>query len=293
MPKSDDGKKHYCWCFTINNYTDVDIGELRKLISALSGPAYVCAGKENAPTTGTPHLQCFAYWSSKTRGQRFSWIRKRLTRASDIAPMYSTKEHCIEYCSKDGDILEFGTKPILHQGKRNDLEAVRVALLEGTRMNQIAMNHFGTYIKYHRGLEKAHALFSRANHAPRSWKTEVYWLYGPAEYGKSHWGNEKFPDACRIEYQNGFFSPYNGERVVIFDDYDHESMNEELMCRLFDKYKMTVRQIGGWSNWNPEVIVVTSNYPPPSTARIMRRIENVYEFHTGPPTYSFKKIKSA
>jgi len=62
------------------------------------------------------------------------------------------------------------------------------------------------------------------------------------------------------------------------------------MCRLFDKYKMTVRQIGGWSNWNPEVIVITSNYPPPPTARIMRRIENIYEFQKD---YSFKKIKSA
>ena len=89
-----------CWCFTINNWTKTDVQELSLLFSSGTGPDYIIAGKE-VGDKGTPHLQCFAYWSQATAGQRFSYIRKRLTRAAQIEPMYSSVECCLDYCSKD------------------------------------------------------------------------------------------------------------------------------------------------------------------------------------------------
>ena len=42
-----------CFCFTLNNYTEEDVGRLCCL-----PPPYCCLfGKEEAPTTGTKHLQ--------------------------------------------------------------------------------------------------------------------------------------------------------------------------------------------------------------------------------------------
>ena len=48
-----DMAKSACFCFTLNNYTDEDVGRLCCL-----PPPYCCLfGKEVAPTTGTKHLQ--------------------------------------------------------------------------------------------------------------------------------------------------------------------------------------------------------------------------------------------
>ena len=56
MPK--DGK--YSYCFTCNNYTDLDIKQLKELTYT-----YLVYGHEIAPTTGTPHLQGYVHFASQ------------------------------------------------------------------------------------------------------------------------------------------------------------------------------------------------------------------------------------
>lgn len=46
------------WLFTINNYLEPDFELFSKAEVLLS---YYIYGKEIAPTTGTPHLQCMIY----------------------------------------------------------------------------------------------------------------------------------------------------------------------------------------------------------------------------------------
>ena len=41
------------WCFTLNNYTEEDVGRL----CAMAQPYCVLFGKEEAPKTGTKHSQ--------------------------------------------------------------------------------------------------------------------------------------------------------------------------------------------------------------------------------------------
>jgi len=280
--KINDHRKSRNWNFTINNYTDSDIMELSALVAIDRGPSYVVAGKE-VGAKGTPHLQCFAHWNGGS-GQRFSWLRNHLTRAANIDAMYyhSTRDKCIEYCSKDGDILEFGLKPQPSvQGKRTDLDDLKSAIEEGQPMREVASAHFSPFIKYHRGLEK----YAAMHISRRDFKTKVIWIQGPPGCGKSEWAHVHYPNLCSIEYQNGFFSNYQGQAVVLFDDYRHDKMDEQLICRMLDKYPMVIRQIGGWVNWAPHLVIITTNYQYRMlSGRMKRRIEEKKVF-TFDPNY--------
>lgn len=261
--------------FTINNYTRTDLDQLSTLIALTNGPCYVCAGKETAPTTGTPHLQCFACWPTRdSGGQRWSWLRKRLTRAADIQMMYSTRTACVDYVTKAGDVLEWGTRPPMQQGKRTDLEGARLMLEEGMPMRSVASAHFGSFCRYHKAFEK----YAAMQVEPRSWKPTVYWLFGSAGTGKTRWAHAKFPDNCCLEYQNNFWSDYHGQENVILDDYCHSDHKEETICRMIDRYPFKLRIIGGYADFVPRNIVITSNYPPPDSHRMSRRIDHVLSF---------------
>ncbi len=46
--------QHRRWIFTLNNYTEIELGGLQSEEIYFS---FILFGKEIAPTTGTPHLQ--------------------------------------------------------------------------------------------------------------------------------------------------------------------------------------------------------------------------------------------
>lgn len=271
--RNDDGQ-YRDWMFTINNYTERDIAELAALYESDNNLIYLCAGKEVCPTTGTPHLQCYAQWTNvKCRGQRFSYIRSRLTRAADISKMYSTREACRKYTLKEGDAIIHGTFEPSKQGQ-NRGEAAKSMLIEGKPMVEVATEHFGLYLRYHRGLEKFEKLVRCRK---RSWKTEVIFMYGPTGCGKSRLAHKLFPGICEMEFQNGFWSPYSGEEAVLWDDWHPSMISEHLFLRLTDRYPMPIRQIGGWAQWCPRTIVITTNeHVSCLTPRMSRRIEKVF-----------------
>lgn len=110
------------WCFTLNNYEAEDIERLTGLQAEVD---YIIFGKENA-STGTPHLQGFV--SFKTRVRRATAIERigqaHLTVTRNI-------DQAIEYCKKEGDFTEIGTRPRNNQGRRSDLDDFKAAVVAG------------------------------------------------------------------------------------------------------------------------------------------------------------------
>lgn len=102
------------------------------------------AGKEVAPTTGTPHLQIM--WS---RTHATTWrAQKRLLQRAGLASVSfrvvkRTPDRAAAYCKKgrvlpllhrlsvDGDFQEWGTPPPAKRGARTDVLALRDAILQG------------------------------------------------------------------------------------------------------------------------------------------------------------------
>lgn len=105
------------FCFTLNNYTDAEVAQLRTQC-AHNRIVYAVFGKEIAPTTGTPHLQGFLIFA---RQQRRTAVLRLFGQRLHLEATRGTSQQARDYCKKDGNFEEFGTFPESH-GRRTDLE---------------------------------------------------------------------------------------------------------------------------------------------------------------------------
>lgn len=152
------GSRRYV--FTINNPSEDSIDLILRL-SAQDYCRYIVYGREFAPNTGTPHLQGFVIFNSP---QRCGAVRGYLPGAH-IEPAIGTSQQCRDYCTKDGDFVEFGEFPS-NPGARSDVasviawadtfQAVNGAAAESP---DIAIEQPIAYIRFPR---LARALFHRA-----------------------------------------------------------------------------------------------------------------------------------
>lgn len=159
------------WTFTINNYSDQEI-ELLTEFAAQDLCTYMVFGEEHivGADGGTPHLQ--GYFETSRRilmtalKKRTPFLRAHLEKARNSA---STNK---AYCSKgdqskeewnelgvDGpnygnfaEVREFGTPK--KQGKRNDLIEIRNMIDNGASIHEVSQEHFGSYIRYHAGIDR-------------------------------------------------------------------------------------------------------------------------------------------
>jgi hypothetical protein len=167
-----------------------------------------------------------------------------------------------EYCSKEGDVaFELGASGG-HQGARNDLSGIQDALRGGASIADISQSHFEVFVRYHRGIERAVALQA----TPRSWRTQVVYIYGPPGIGKSRRAHAESDALCggRVSRVNDptlqWFDGWTaGHKGVVIDDFAGEA-KVAMLLRLLDRYPMKVPVKGGFLEWNPRIVWITSNY---------------------------------
>lgn len=130
------------WTFTINNDTIDDLIDLIDL-----DYSYLIFGFEIG-ANGTHHIQGYLYFDNAIS---FSSIKNQLGRAH-IEKSRGTPQQNIDYCSKDGDFYEFGTRP--NQGQRNDLIEIRNRIKKNEPLINIADDFFNDFLRYHRGFDR-------------------------------------------------------------------------------------------------------------------------------------------
>jgi len=136
------GAKH--WCFTLNNYTVVDVERLRGL-EANQSVSYCVFGREIGDS-GTPHLQGFvSFLTRKTRAAAVALLgQAHFTVARQVA-------QSIEYCKKDGDFEEVGQPPSTSQGQRSDLDAFKEDVVQGNLdLKSLRSLHSDVYARFPR-----------------------------------------------------------------------------------------------------------------------------------------------
>jgi len=116
---------------TINNHhwqlEDEDIAKLTNCTYFVSG--------EEVGEQGTPHLQCYAEFSSPVR---MTTMRKVLGGAHfDVSR--GTPKQASDYCKKEGDFEEWGTLSE-GQGARNNLKRFRESATDGTSNQSLLPN---------------------------------------------------------------------------------------------------------------------------------------------------------
>lgn len=248
---------------------------------------------EKAPTSSIVntgegyHLQGFLQLKAP---HDIVWLKKHIHPTAHFEKMHGSTAQNFDYCGKSDTHVagpfEFGTRPS-GQGFRQDLDEIRLKLRAGEKMLDIADAHFGSFVRYYKGFELYKSFIS----PPRSWKTEVMLVYGDSGVGKTRWAAENFPDAYWIYHQDNakWFDGYHGQQTVIIDEFS-SWLKVGLLNRLLDRYPVTVETKGGCVNFNPSVVIITSNYEikdwykkvyennPTILTAVERRIENVVEY---------------
>lgn len=258
------------WVFTLNNPTS-------HAIAWPDDKVRYAVWQREVGAEGTPHLQGYMEFH---RNQAFSACKKILPTAH-WEPRQGTRDQARAYAMKEETReegpWELGTWET-EQGKRSDLEAVAERLKQGATLREIAEEHPAQFIQFHKGF----AALKSAIAQPRQWKTNVIVRWGEPGSGKTKWVYDNFDiDQIYVKPPGDWYDGYDGQPVVLIDDFYGDLKYTELL-RLLDRYPMTVPVKGGFVNWAPRTIVITSNAPPEEWYKkindkraLLRRIEEV------------------
>lgn len=298
MPSKDRSRE---WCFTINNYTESDIAQIKALRHGSGVVSYI----EECPKTGTPHLQCYVHMRDQIG---LPGMKKLLPRAH-LEPRlpHSTPQHAWKYCMKgtqkteewrkeawNGPSWGLEAKPCYTEGtwpqpgKRSDLAEVFAQVTGGKRSaDQIAEEDPALFHQYGRTLTKLEDIALRRRY--RTEMTTCDWLSGPTSVGKSHRAFEGFhPDThyvWKLNEPKGWQDGYTGQQTVIMNDFRGEIRYNELL-QLIDKWPHTVPRRGREpAPFLAKHIIITSSQTPEqvynvravedSLKQLLRRIKHV------------------
>lgn len=235
---------------------------------------YIIFGRETAPTTGTPHLQGYAEASTKLSLLQMKLIFGPLS-SIHLEPRRGTQSQAIEYCKKENNWSESGT--MKNQGARTDLCQTRsLALRKGLR-------GVASSVKNYQAIRLAEVFLTYHEEA-RDWKPEVWWLWGPTGTGKSHKAREICStDAYTKSDASKWWPGYDQHAEVIIDDFRDSWWSLTEMLRLLDRYECKVEYKGGYRQFMPKKIVVTSCMDPKdcykntgeSINQLLRRIDHI------------------
>lgn len=264
------------WCFTINNYTDDHVRNLRTVSEQCE---YLVFGRE-VGEQGTPHLQGFVSFSKR---KSLGPTKKLIGNEAHLECAKGSPAQASAYCKKDGDFEEFGTCPG-GKGKRTDLEKVAKLVQEGTPVREIAKTHPSAILRYGSGVLRLRLYFPQE----RRGAPEVHVFWGRTGAGKTRrvWEFIK-DDEIWSHPGDKWFDGYDGHRVVLFDDFDGGWFKLTYLLKLLDRYRFQVPVKCGFTWWEPTHIFITSNIDPnewyPNArdehkAALKRRFTNVVKF---------------
>lgn len=119
----------------------------------------------------------------------------------------------------------------------------------------------------HRGgnIDRVATAFKRKPSSVRK-DLKVYWIFGVAGAGKSHVAiteilgeEEDYFHWCSGDTNaNG----YTQQKKALIEEWNPDIIEVDRLKRLLDIWKVNVRVLWGFTGWNPDTIVITSNHCP-------------------------------
>lgn len=270
------------WIFTIHNYSEEDCDRI-KTWAETDECKGISAGLEKCPTTGTPHIQGYLIGGQDpVRKTHYYRIFKGNVKTKFFMEMArGSWEENAKYTGKEGNILAFKEPPKSLQGARNDLQAFANALKRGADDDELFENHLRCLAKYPRLEQRIKESVAKKKSRPFR-KLEVHVRFGVAGTGKTRLPYEEgayiFSD-----YERGWWDGYDGESVVLFDDF-YGGVKWSSLLRLLDGYQCRLPIKGGhtYAQWTK--VYLTSNRHPSEwyasgmRAELKRRISTITLF---------------
>lgn len=268
-------------CFTLNNYTLNEYDSIRDHIERES--SYGVVGKERGDA-GTPHLQGYVEYANP---RSFKALKEIYPRAHlEKKSRYSTNTQAAEYCKKELDFWEHGSMIPEAQGKRSDLAKISEDIGDDNGIKDLVDSRA---ITSHQHLCVAEKLM-KYYEPERTWKPEVYWLFGASGTGKTRAAIE----ACEKPWISNdslkWFCGYDGQEDVILDDFRADDCNFHFLLRILDRYPLRIPIKGGYRSWRPRRIFITTPKSITETYRhwlgedikqLHRRVDREIEYQEG------------
>jgi len=235
--------------FTINNPTIFDDIEIEK---AIEEATYLCYGIEIGEQ-GTRHYQGFVMFSNP---RSYARIKSMLTRAH-LEGRKGTVQQAIEYCEKDGQFREWGTRPAFKKTSKERFKWCIQQAREGN-IGAIEDEEPGIFLRY---LQTFRSL-NRRRHETMGGPTNHEWWYGSTGTGKSKRLNETYPEHYRKQL-NKWWDGYEDQDTVGIEEISPEcgKWMGHLLKIWADRYPFNAEVKGGClQNIRPKKLIVTSNY---------------------------------
>ena len=243
------------FCFTINNYTEDVLNAILDVDCK-----YLIVGKE-VGDKGTPHLQGFVCF----KNQKTLSALKKINDAAHWEITRGTLSQARDYCKKDNDFLERGEMP-MDQKAKGDSEKERWAtiinLAEAGDWDTLKSEYPDVYGPKLKNLEHINKKRKR-DLSKIDGEMEHEWIVGETGTGKTRSATDRYPDAYIKEPTSIWWDGYNGEEVVIIDDFDKFQVKQGGdMKRWLDRYPFQAQFKGGMEKIRPRRVIVTSQYTP-------------------------------
>nr|QKV51131.1 putative replication associated protein [Crucivirus sp.] len=225
-------------------------------------------GQLETGENGTPHLQMHVKFADRhTWNQAKGWLD-----SSNWAGAHFEKarvpDKSITYCTKEdtrvlGPFFSPNFKASLGRGKRSDLEGIQDDV-DTLPLDVVAKNHFGAFVKYHRGIVAYKALHDKAVARPDH---VVMCLMGPPGTGKSllaaNIASLLYPDFTPFYKGIGkWHDGYMGEPVMILDDFDGLGQSVREVKNIFDKTPCIIEVKGATVALRTRLTIITTNDLP-------------------------------
>lgn len=238
------------WCFTsfVTN---------KELTFEKDSIRYICYGRETCPTSGREHLQGFAIFKRTCRIPKGKqWIGDG---SAHLEPRRGTRDEARDYCRKDGVFFEWGS-----------YDPITKEQLFHKPIPFLKKEYPEFYCRYHRGLEKL-----QADKGPKWRNLENTVLWGETGVGKTRRVME-MDDVYKIDPPYTWWDGYEGEEIILIDDYTNRSVPRGTLLNLLDGYRLRLETKGGhtWALWK-EVYITTNSNPEHWDAAILRRIRKI------------------
>lgn len=209
---------------------------------------YIVFQPEEAPETGTQHLQGYVYYNNAVS---FSRVKKLLPRAH-IEKAKGSPEENITYCTKqdsrvpDTEPIEIGDRP--EPGVDKSVDALCSKVRAGEHDEKKLFDEFGaTYLRLYKGVRHIIEI-GRAPQVPtdpdepRAPTTSLVWYYGPAGSGKDRRVRKECFDKQQTLYAKPsgtgqWWDGYIGEEAVLLSDLRPSDIKFHQFLQLTDPYR--------------------------------------------------------
>lgn len=265
------------WLLTINYYEKepTDDEQLQSYLKNIKDIQYYIGQLEQGES-GTIHHQIYIIFKKR---KYFTYL-KELFPSAHIEMRRGSHQQAKEYCSKPDTrkALTFEWGEQTEQGKRTDLSDILEMIYEGSTINDIINTYPSQYLRYKNNIESLFQQIHGEQVSKQFRNLTVTYVSGKTGVGKTstimkHYG---FENVYRVTDYKNPFDTYQGQEVIIFDEY-HSQFRIEFLLNLLDGYPLKLPARYNDKIAKYKTVYIISNEP------ITKQYKNVQS--TNPDTY--------